>query len=457
MRRLATIVCAGLLVSGCASRNLLRVDGAGPAVENPKTIEAVNLAVALNPAGLPANGPIANCLQPGDLPASCKSPTLSGLSATSLLTLLGFQEANSASSKNDLLMRERMRLEAALAAFYDSRNNTFGEPEDRRDRLQDRLIGASDANCATFAQTIYGTQASSNFLFGGLATSLAGAGAITTNEQTARLLSGLAAISSGLRTEANEDFFRKQWMEAVVKAIDTSRDRMRADMAIRKAQSISDYPVEAAIADAIRYNGECSLVAGMKQVNSAVNIADDPAGMKALRNTFRQAGYKVDFNLQDRGDEPGVAGAPAPTERRQPAGRAAAAILKLDATTQTVRSRIATLVAKAQADYKASKKKDMPSEEVSALQAELDKIGATLENKPGSAMEPYFDALTTYATQAGRLNAELTKLPAADTERRSDKLAEIRANDAKAAAELALALHLVNNTDKALQAKVPSP
>ncbi|CAN7559520.1 hypothetical protein [Caulobacter sp. LjRoot300] len=425
-------------------------------MENPKTIEAVNLAVALNPAGLAANGPIADCLLPGGLPSTCKRPPLSGLSVSSLLAFLGFQEANSASSKDDLLARERMRLEAALAAFYDPRSDNFGPPEDRRDRLQDRLIGASDANCATFAQTIYGAQASSNFLFGGLATGLAGAGAITTNEQTARLLSGLAAISSGLRTEANEDFFRKQWMEAVVKAIDTSRDRMRADMTLRKAQSISDYSVEAAIADAIRYNGECSLVAGMKQVNSAVTIADDPAGMKALRNTFRQAGYKVDFNLQDRDDDPGVAGGPAPTERREPAGRAAGAILKLDATTQTVRSRITTLVAKAQADYKASNKKDMPPEKVSALQAELDEIGATLENKPGSAMKPYFDALTDYAARAGVLNAELSKLPAADTERRSDKLAEIRANDAKAAAELALALHLVNSADKALQAKVPS-
>ncbi|WP_165190027.1 hypothetical protein [Caulobacter soli] len=445
-------------MSGCASHNLLRVDGAGPAVENPKIIEAVNLTVALNPAGLPPRGQIADCLKAETLPEACKAAG-SNVSAKSLLTLLGFGEASSASRKDDRLTQERMRLEAALAAFYEPLNDDFGPAEDRRDRLQARLLGASDANCATFAQTIYGTQASSNFIFGGLATSLAGAGAITTNQQTARLLSGLAGISSGLRTEANEDFFRKQWMEAVVKAINTSRDKMRADMTVRQAQSISDYPVEAAIADAIRYNGECSLVAGMKEVNSAVTIADDPAGMKALKSTFSQAGYKVDFNLRGRVDDPavGATDGPAPTERREVSGRAGDAILKLNGAVQRAQGRAHLLVEQTKADYKAKNNKDMPAADVAALQGKLDAITAPLDyGAPNSTTKQSFDNLAKFATDAAKLNAELAQLPASKTAERSDKQAEIRANDAQAAAELALALHRVNSADQAL-GKVVAP
>jgi hypothetical protein len=459
MQRLLTIVIAGLLVSGCASRNLLRVDGSGPAVENPEIVEAVNLTVALNPAGVPPNAQLAVCLTPNVLPAECKSSTWhDDLAPANLLSLVGLGEAHSANSKDDVLARERMKLEAALAAFYDPRNDAFGSPADRRDRLQQRLIFASDANCATFAQTIYGTQASSNFIFGGLATSLAGAGAITTNEQTARLLSGLSGIASGLRTEANEDFFRKQWMEAVVKAIDTSRGKMRVDMTTRKDQSISAYPVEAAIADAIRYNGECSLVAGMKEVNAAVTIADDPAGMKAFRNTFRQAGYSVGLSLQDRdGDSDILTDDTLSVERREPASQTADAVLKLDSTIQGVRGRIPALLDKAKADYQTAKNAPMSVKEVAALNVALDAIVAPLDNTAGSAMAPFFHNLEGYATTAATLKAELTKLPAADVDKRSDKLAQIRANDTMAATELTLALHLVNSTDKALQAKAAAP
>lgn len=456
MRKLFLVACAGLFLSGCASRNLLRVDGAGPPIENPKVTEAVNLAIALNPAGLPATGQAADCLRDAAL---CGAPSLGGLSAKHLLTLIGFDEANSASSRNQRLIQERMKLEAALAAFYDARNNAYGDPEDRRNRLQSRLIGASEANCKTFAQTVYGVQASTNFVFGGLTTTLSGAGAITTNQQTARLLSGLAGISSGLRSEANEDFFRKQWIEAVIKAIDSSRDRMKLDMESRWNQSINEYPVEAAIADAIEFNGECSVVAGMKQVNSAVAIADDPAGAKAMRNAFRQAGLDVGFDVQKRRDDapesfvdsPAVPLGAKSKARRTPGAQAANAIVALDTTAQKVRGQIPALVIQAQAKYKAEKKSEMPQAMVSALQGSLDAIAANLINAAGSNLQPYFADLGVYAAKGATLSSELANIT--DPDARSDKLAQIRANDAKAAADLALALHLVASIDKALHAK----
>lgn len=442
MRNVMLMAVFGLFLSGCASHNFLRVDGAGSPVQGPKTIEAVNLVTALNPSGhYPKSAN--DCLTEGKPPSGCGHYASTSL-ATTLFTLMGLDKASSAEG-DKALIKERIRLEGAFAAFYSSENDPYGTPAARRDRLQNRLIMASDQNCTTFAQTLYGVQASTNFVLGSLATGLAGSGAITTNQQTARLLSGLSGIATGIRSEANEDFFRKQWVEAILKAIETSRNKMKTDMQASAAQSIIVYPVEAAIADAIRYNAACSLVAGMKEVNSAVSMADDPAGVRAFRDAFKQAGYKVEFNLERKetpepDDALSLEGASL-RDRRDTAGKGQDAFLELDQAVRRMHANIPYLVKKNIDAADDGKKKEAETE----IRSALDRLATAF----GADVAPHQAKLQTQASTALELNKEL--VATSDVTKREDKQAEILANDRQAAAELELALHIVKRTEEQME------
>jgi hypothetical protein len=297
--RFASAVAMAATMSGCAAAGLARVDSAGAPVQSVSALGAVDLPHVLNPTGLPIqNQELSDCIKAKRASENCNNLIPPVQARLDLLRLLGLRVETARDREGaQAIALERLRLEAGFEAFYEPDGRRPGTPEDRRTRIQQRLITASNQNCGAFAQTLYGTQATVNAVFGSAATIFGGAGSIVTGVETARLLSGLSAITNGVRAEINEDYFRHQWVEALVKAIETDRSRLLDAMALRQTDSISKYPVEAAIADAIGYNNACSVVEGLKAVNQAVVIADDPAGLKAFRDTYGRAGFNAQFTI----------------------------------------------------------------------------------------------------------------------------------------------------------------
>lgn len=418
------------MLSGCAAAGLWRVDSAGSPVQSVQALQAVDLPTALNPGNLPAPDPLGDCIGSN---AACTGIVVS--SQPDLFGLLSFKsETTRDRSGAGGPVLERRRLEWALQAFYRTDPVKYGSAVDRRNRLQQRLITASDTNCGIFAENLYATQASTNAFFGTSATALGGAGSIVTGVGTARLLSGLSGIATGVRAELNEDYFRNLWVEAMIKAIETDRDQRRSDMATHAADSISQYPVEAAIADAIRYNSACSLVSGLKDVNQAVVIAADPAGLKAFHDTYSRAGFTSSFNMtvNSNGQSDRLA---------QPASTSAAA----SAALVELSSELAT----ARVDHTAAV--DALTNESSG--ATLTQAKADVEEAFGridlsnttNLLKAYVDQLTalqaSYAALTSTLGADDT------AQKRSDTLEQMRANDASADVIRRAALELIHDTE----------
>ncbi len=169
----------------------------------------------------------------------------------------------------------------------------YADPVDlsaRRNRVQARLLAASDLACGEFEQKMNFLQANTNMIAGIATTAAAGAGAIVTNEVTARVLSGVGAVIAGSRAEFNADFFYREAVPVVVKAINADRRNFRNNIiALHRAESIGDYTLWDAIADAFRYNQRCSLVAGLSQLETAVTLADNP-GLDTLNRVLIQNG-----------------------------------------------------------------------------------------------------------------------------------------------------------------------
>ena len=199
-----------------------------------------------------------------------------------IVPVLGNEEA-----KNQ---KDRLELAQAFENFHTRIEKlTDSQKILARNQIQSRLIGASEMACTEFQRNLNGLQSTGNFTLGTISTVLAGAGAIVTQVNTARLLSGSSAIFSGVRSEFNADYFLKQTAAVITKAIDTWRRETKENLLKAQHSEYKDYTVEAAIADAIAYNDGCSLIAGLQRVSDAVAVEDDP-GLKRMSKLLNSGG-----------------------------------------------------------------------------------------------------------------------------------------------------------------------
>lgn len=155
----------------------------------------------------------------------------------------------------------------------------------RRNGVQSAFMAASDAACDLYKRDLNNFYSTSNFGFGSAATVMGGLGAIVTSEPTARALAAAAGITSGVHAEYNDAFFRNKVVEVLTKAMDISRGRKKEEIRRRSAQVLADYSMEDALGDAIVYNSQCSLVAGLQETSESLKTVSDP-GLKWLANAF---------------------------------------------------------------------------------------------------------------------------------------------------------------------------
>jgi hypothetical protein len=155
----------------------------------------------------------------------------------------------------------------------------------RRNSVQESFIAASDAACDFYKRNLNNVYSTSNFSFGTTATVAGGLGAAVTSESAARALAAIAGVTSGVRAEYNDAFFRNKVVELLTKAMDIARVRKKEEIRRRSTQLLADYSVENALGDAIVYNSQCSLVAGLQETSESLQTVSDP-GLKWLANAF---------------------------------------------------------------------------------------------------------------------------------------------------------------------------
>jgi hypothetical protein len=155
----------------------------------------------------------------------------------------------------------------------------------RRNSVQDAFITASEAACDVYKRNLNNVYSTSNFAFGSTATIAGGLGAAVTSEGAARALAAIAGITSGVRAEYNDAFFRNKVVELLTKAMDIARTRKKEQIRRRSTQLLADYSIENALGDAVLYNSQCSLVAGLQETSESLQTISDP-GLKWLANAF---------------------------------------------------------------------------------------------------------------------------------------------------------------------------
>lgn len=155
----------------------------------------------------------------------------------------------------------------------------------RRNRVQGRIVAASDAACDVYKRSLNSTFSTTNFRFGSSATIAGGLGAIFTGEDAARAFAGTAGILSGVRAEYSDAFFRNKVVEVLTQAMDIGRERKLDEIQRKGSLLLIDYTIEEAISDALHYNAACTMIAGLQETQEALHTTADP-GLKWLANAF---------------------------------------------------------------------------------------------------------------------------------------------------------------------------
>lgn len=200
-----------------------------------------------------------------------------------LSLLLDPSPEREAMKEDDDLNIKRKRLSEAFRKFNESVNKS----RERRNQIQERIIAASNQRCGQYKEHLQRLDATTNFIIGSLATAAAGAGAIFTAASTVRALAGSAAILSGVRGEFNKSYFQSLTVQVVTEGFESKRRETYENILKRRKANMVEYPVQAAIGDAITYHQQCSLISGLEHAAISIPRAENP-GIKQIGKTLKE-------------------------------------------------------------------------------------------------------------------------------------------------------------------------
>ena len=262
---LSRLGIVGLCVvsTGCAigpERSLRSADrvttfGANPQFDNER-YEMVDLITLLDPENKRAN------LQASEVKAS---------------SLFAVNPSDATTDEPDRAARRELAL--AEVAFYN-----YLDAAQRRNRVQDRLLGASDQRCGAYKVYLNRFDAYQQTGFGSATTVLGGAAGIVGGIKDAKILGGLAGISSGVQAEIAQGLMGNLASYVIIPGIELRRKAIREEISARRSSN-QEYTLQAALADAARYHGACTLVVGLEQAKEAIQTVENP-GMRMMTVTL---------------------------------------------------------------------------------------------------------------------------------------------------------------------------
>jgi hypothetical protein len=140
--------------------------------------------------------------------------------------------------------------------------------QEARNELVNAILRVSDENAAAHLAGLKATQSNINIFLGAAALGLSGAGAAVS--ESAQALSAASTGVQGTRTLINDEVYSQALAESIITLVTADR-KAQAD-AIRKryAEDLSLFPVEEAIAAAVRYHETASVYNGLALARQAI-------------------------------------------------------------------------------------------------------------------------------------------------------------------------------------------
>lgn len=182
-----------------------------------------------------------------------------------------------------------VRYDLSLASFRQRADISDEKKRLQRNSVQERMIATSISRCNVFKTYLRRQQTDVNFNFGTLTTVAGALGAIATGVDASRLMAGAAGLFSGIRAECNQTYYSNLAAYVIIKGIEVKQELVyRQIQSEGQTKSVADYPMEAAIKDAMFFDGHCSTVTGLSQAGASIEATTEP-GLEALTRGILRA------------------------------------------------------------------------------------------------------------------------------------------------------------------------
>ncbi len=196
------------------------------------------------------------------------------------------------------------RADRALGCFSDWADTQPGRAQERRNHIQERLLAASEQRCGDFKALLQRKQSDTGFITGLLTAGFSAAGAITKSIEGARTLAGLSGFSSAFGAEYNQAYFSNLAAHVVIAGIDSQRSRIYTQMVeAGQRKPITDYPLQQAIKDAMRYHAACNIMVGFIEAQDAIRTVENP-GLDVLKRAIVKNKHIQQLNQAEPKDIP---------------------------------------------------------------------------------------------------------------------------------------------------------
>ncbi|PFH10963.1 hypothetical protein BCF11_3399 [Collimonas sp. PA-H2] len=144
----------------------------------------------------------------------------------------------------------------------------------RRNNLQERLIAASNQRCGAYIRTLLSSKSQTQSVWTTLSLLFSGAASVVPGAQAAKYFAASSTASIGILSTYNEAYFNNLAMNVISTGITKKREGIQTSIFNAQKLSLVDYPVNAAISDALSYHSACSIIAGMEVAAHATGKAD---------------------------------------------------------------------------------------------------------------------------------------------------------------------------------------
>ena len=191
-----------------------------------------------------------------------------------------------------------------LSGFRSRTDLSDEAKRQRRNGVQDKIIAVSTSRCNVFKTFLRRQQADGNFYLGS-ATTVAGVlGALLPGARDVRNLAGAAGILSGIQAEFNQSYYSNLAAQVIIEGIDLRQSQLKEKLyAGARDKSVANYTMEAAIADALVFDGSCSALTGLIVAQDSIQQVSRPGPEAALNAMLyaqtMQAASKLDLSKPD--------------------------------------------------------------------------------------------------------------------------------------------------------------
>nr|VFK22620.1 MAG: hypothetical protein BECKLFY1418C_GA0070996_11233 [Candidatus Kentron sp. LFY] len=176
----------------------------------------------------------------------------------------------------------------------------------RRNEIQKRLMDMSIRRCGLYKEHLRQAgkdllrqiDVDADFPPGGLMTVSGDAGAIVTAEDIVRARVEPGCTVGDVRPEFKEAYLINLAIRVITGGIDSRRKEIEQEIDARRERDPTNYTVQAAIGDAIRHHGACTVMAGLAQAGDAIRKWEDP-GLEVMDKPHPQGTSEVDRLSKD--------------------------------------------------------------------------------------------------------------------------------------------------------------